>query len=148
MKNKQFFVILLLPVAVCAQQVIGTNFKQLALDAMASPAQRVTEEVTGPVADTIRHQTQNPNTRVVVEASVVEKLPEIGCKRVEFVFTMPNATVMTKDGKKAFRLTNQLNLCENGQPPENDNYAAKSKQNVQEAQQRSKDYSEKPPAKK
>ena len=104
MKNKQFFVILLLPVAVCAQQVIGTNFKQLALDAMASPSQRVTEEVTGPVADTIRHQTQNPNTRVVVEASVVEKLPEIGCKRVEFVFTMPNATVMTKDGKRLIML--------------------------------------------
>ena len=70
MKNKQFFVILLLPVAVCAQQVIGTNFKQLALDAMASPAQRVTEEVTGPVADTIRHQQALEESRPIARQRV------------------------------------------------------------------------------
>ena len=149
MKKTTFVLTMLIPLACYSQQVAGTNFKQLALEAMASPSQKAKTDASGPVAEMIRQQTQNPNARVVVEASVIEKLPQEGCKRIEFVFSMPNATVLTKEGKKAFSLNNQLNMCENGQPPENDYYAAASKKSLQEAARRSKeDYSEKPSPKK
>ena len=126
MKRSLCLVALLVPMSAFAQQVLGTDFKRLALEAMASPSQKAKTDVSGPVADTIRHQTHNPNARVVVEASVIEKLPQEGCKRIEFRFSMPNVTVPTKEGQKTFDQTKQLNMCENGEPPENDDYAEDS----------------------
>ena len=148
-KKILFPLLMLMPVVGYSQQIVGTNFKQLALDAMASPSKTASADVTGPVADMIRQQTRLPNARIVVDAAVFQDLPQEGCKRIRFAFSMPNNMVIAKDGAKVpFKMSNMLNMCENGQPPESDEYAAASKKSLQEAVQRSKEYSEKSSSKK
>jgi len=101
-----------------AQQPEGTDFKKLFLQALNSPSGKSRTDVTGPIADSIRLQTNSPNSRVVAEVNTVKDLPQNGCKRLRIVFTTPGMLYEMREGPKApLKVGALINMCPDGQPP-------------------------------
>jgi len=101
-----------------AQQPIGTDFKKLFLHALNSPSGTSRTDVTGPIAESIRLQTNSPNARVVAEVNTVKDLPQKGCKRLRIVLTTPGMLYEMREGPKApLKVGALINMCPDGQPP-------------------------------
>lgn len=107
-------------VAVNAQAFSGTDFKALLLEAINAPTGISKAEVTGPLADKIRGQIGQPTATVMAAVSVIEKLPQEGCKRLLIQITTPGTLLATSDGKsRPLEMMMKLNMCPNGLPPTN-----------------------------
>jgi len=104
----------------CAGPAIAdTNFRALMMEAMRSPSGKSTAVVAGPAADNIRAQIGRPDARIMAEVSIVEKLPQEGCKRLLLRFTTPGTLLPTNDGKsQMLDMGVKLNMCPNGLPPQ------------------------------
>lgn len=119
-KLRAFIAILLtfISTSTFAQQAEGTDFKKLFLKALNSPTGNARTDVTGPVADSIRGQTNSPNARIVAEVETIQSLPQEGCKRMQLRLTSPGLMLETRTGSKApLNLGVLINMCPNGEPP-------------------------------
>jgi len=111
-----------------AQQPMGTDFKKLFLQALNSPSGKSRTDVTGPMADSIRLQTNSPNARVVAEVDTLKALPQEGCKRLRLIITTPGMLFETPSGSNTpLRIGVMLNICPDGQPPSDESIVSAEK---------------------
>ncbi len=83
-------------------------------------------EIKGQIVESFRKQYKTPAS-MFVNVSTVHVFKQEGCKRLQAEFTVPDFTFKDTTGRDAtFRHVMQMNLCPDGNPPQEESYTQPS----------------------
>jgi hypothetical protein len=98
-----------------SRELLAADLKTHLLAAIDSREGRSEGDLSGPMAERFKAQTQS-DTPVRVQVRTLTKFAQAGCARLQA--TLVQEDVPTREGKRLpFAVRYELNLCRDGQPP-------------------------------
>lgn len=125
---KRFLIGLFSLVAAFPALADQNELQKLALQALNSPSGAAKGEINGPYADAIRAKIQRDDAKIFAEITTIKALKQADCKRLNIRIYTPGTLLPTTDGgNRMLDVSAQMNMCQNGRPPEVEEPASKSR---------------------